>query len=50
MVMTGQLYRQSSAAFWDPVGSWGWGWYKSGKSGISHGKGEGHVVHAGINL
>ena len=22
---------------------------KSGKSGVSHGKGEGHVVHAGIN-
>ena len=22
---------------------------KLGKSGISHGKGEGHVVHAGIN-
>ena len=22
---------------------------KSGKSGISHGKGEGHVVHAGVN-
>ena len=21
----------------------------SGKSGISHGKGEGHVVHAGVN-
>ena len=23
--------------------------YKPGKSGISHGKGEGHVVHAGVN-
>ena len=23
---------------------------KSGKSGVSHGKGEGHVVHAGVNL
>ena len=22
---------------------------KSGKSGVSHGKGEGHVVHAGVN-
>ena len=41
----GQLQRQSSARDRGPVaGVVG----KSGKSGISHGKGEGHVVHASV--
>ena len=43
----GQLQRQSSAGDRGPVGGSRVG--KSGKSGVSHGKGEGHVVHAGVN-
>ena len=45
----GQLQRQSSAKDQGPVSGVGSGVGKSGKSGISHGKGEGHVVHAGVN-
>ena len=41
----GQLQCQSSAGDRGPVAGVG----KSGKSGISHGKGEGHVVHASVN-
>ena len=45
----GQLQRQSSAGDWGPVAGVGGRVGKSGKSGVSHGKGEGHVVHAGVN-
>ena len=45
----GQLQRQSSAGDRGPVAGVGGRVDKSGKSGISHGKGEGHVVHAGVN-
>ena len=45
----GQLQRQSSARDRCPVAGVGCRVRKSGKSGISHGKGEGHVVHAGVN-
>ena len=44
----GQLQRQSSARDRDPVAGVGGRVGKSGKSGISHGKGEGHVVHVGV--
>ena len=44
----GQLQRQSSARDWGPVAGVGGRVGKSGKSGISHGKGEGHVVHASV--
>ena len=40
-----QLQRQSSGSC-----CWSWGRVgKSGKSGVSQGKGEGHIVHAGVN-
>ena len=45
----GQLQRQSSAKDRGPVSGVGSRVGKSGMSGISHGKGEGHVVHAGVN-
>ena len=45
----GQLQRQSSAEDRGPVAGVRGRVGKSSKSGISHGKGEGHVVHAGIN-
>ena len=45
----GQLQRQSSAGDRGPVAGVGRRVGKSGKSGVSHGKGEGHVVHAGVN-
>ena len=45
----GQLRRQSSAGDRGPVAGVGGRVGKSGKSGVSHGKGEGHVVHAGVN-
>ena len=49
MVMTGQLQHQSSGGGRGPVAGDGGRIGKSGKFGISHGKGEGHVVHAGVN-
>ena len=39
---------QSSAGDRGPVAEVGGRVGKSGKSGVSHGKGEGHVVHAGV--
>ena len=45
----GQLQRQSSAGDRGPVAGVGGRVGKSGKSGISHGKGEGHVVYASVN-
>ena len=42
----GQLQRQPSARDQGPVAGVGG---RIAKSGISHGKGEGHVVHAGVN-
>ena len=42
----GQLQRQFSAGDRGPVAGVGG---RVGKSGISHGKGEGHIVHAGVN-
>ena len=42
----GQLQHQSSARDWGPVAGVGG---RVGKSGVSHGKGEAHIVHAGIN-
>ena len=45
----GHLWCQSSAVDRDPVTGVGGRVGKSGKSGISHGKGEGHGVHAGVN-
>ena len=45
----GQLQRQSSAGDRVAVAGVGGRVGKSGKSGISHGKGEGHVVDAGVN-
>ena len=45
----GQLQCQSPARDWGPVAGVGGRVGKSGKSGVSHGKGEGHVVHAGVN-
>ena len=45
----GQLQHQSSAGDRGPVAGVGGRVGKSGKSGVSHGKGEGHVVHAGVN-
>ena len=42
----GQLQCQSMAKDWGGVGG---RVGKSGKSGVSQGKGEGHVVHAGVN-
>ena len=45
----GQLQCQSSAGYRGPVAGVGGRVSKSGKSGVSHGKGEGHVVHAGVN-
>ena len=42
----GQLQRQSSAGDRGPVAGVGG---RVCKSGISHGKGEGHIVHAGVN-
>ena len=42
-------WHQSSAGDWGPVAGVGGRVGKSGKSGVSHGKGEGHVVHAGVN-
>ena len=44
-----QLQRQSSAGDRGPVAGVGGRVGKSGKSGVSDGKGEGHVVHAGVN-
>ena len=44
-----QLQCHSSAGDRGPVAGVGGRVGKSGKSGISHGKGEGHVVYAGIN-
>ena len=44
-----QLQHQPSAGDWGPVAGVGGRVGKSGKSGISHGKAEGHVVHAGVN-
>ena len=43
----GQLQRQSSAGDRGPVAGVG---VRVGKSGVSHGKGEGHVVHAGVHV
>ena len=45
----GQLQRQPSAGDRGHVAGVGGRVGKSGKSGISHCKGEGHVVHAGVN-
>ena len=45
----GQLQRQSLAGDWGPVAGVGGRVGKSGKSGISHGKGEGHVVYASVD-
>ena len=45
----GQLQRQSSAGDRGPVAGVGGRVGRSGKSGISHGKGEGHVVYASVN-
>ena len=45
----GQFKRQSLARDRGPVAGVGGRVGKSGKSGISHGKGENHVVHAGVN-
>ena len=45
----GQLQHQSLAGDRGPVAGVGGRVGKSGKSGISHGKGEGYVVHAGVN-
>ena len=45
----GQLQHQSSAGDRGPVAGVGGRVGKSCKSGVSHGKGEGHVVHAGVN-
>ena len=45
----GQFQHQSSAGDRGPVAGVGGRVGKSGKSGVSHGKGEGHVVHAGVN-
>ena len=51
--MTHNIPRSTSApVLGQRSGSYCWSWGrvgKSGKSGISHGKGEGHVVHAGVN-
>ena len=49
MTYPGQLQRQSSAGDWGPVAGLGGRVGKLGKSGVSHGKGKGHVVHAGVN-
>ena len=49
MVMTGQFQCWLSATDRGPVVGVGGRVGKSGKSGISHGKGEGHLVHAGVN-
>ena len=38
-----------SASPWGPVAGVGGRVGESGMSGVSHGKGEGHVVHAGID-
>ena len=46
----GKLRRQFSARDRGPVAGVGGRVGKSGKSGISHGKGEGHVVHTGVNV
>ena len=46
---SGQLQRQSSAGDRGPVAGVGGRVGKSAKSGVSHGKGEGRVVHAGVN-
>ena len=46
----GQLQHQSSAGDRGLVAGVGVRVGKSGKSDVSHGKGEGHVVHAGVNL
>ena len=45
----GKLQCQSLAEDRGPVAGVGGRIGKSGKSGVSHGKGEGHVVHAGVN-
>ena len=45
----GQLQHQSSAGDRGPVAGVGGRVGKSCKSGVSHGKGEDHVVHAGVN-
>ena len=45
----GQLQRQSLGKDWGPVAGVGGRVGRSGKYGISHGKGEGHVVHACVN-
>ena len=44
----GQLQHQPSAGDRGPVAGVGARVGKSGKSGVSPGKGEGHVVHAGV--
>ena len=44
----GQLQHQSSAGDRDPVARVRGRVGKSGKSGISHGKGEGHVAYASV--
>ena len=44
----GQLQRQSSARDRSHVAGVGGRVGKSGKSGISHGKGEGHVMYASV--
>ena len=46
----GQLRRQSSAGDRGAVAGVGVRVGKWGKSGVSHGKGEGHVVHAGVHV
>ena len=45
----GQLQHQSSAGDRDPVAGVGVRVGKLGNSGVSHDKGEGHIVHAGVN-
>ena len=47
--MTHTQVNFSSAGDRGPVAGVGGRVGKSGKSGISHGKSEGHVVHAGVN-
>ena len=44
-----QIQRQSSAEDRGPVAGVASRVGKSGKSSISHGKGKGHVLHAGVN-
>ena len=48
--MTHTQVNFTSAGDQGPVAGVGGRVGKSGKSGVSHGKGEGHVVHAGVHV